>query len=489
VVSAVFELEPRHAERIAELAGIEPEDHRVILRRRLTGSGRSQAWINDQPVAVATLRAVGRRLVDVRVQHEHLRLADVGHQLACLDRYGAHHGLAESYAASHQRCLDLAAELEELQQGDGDSRRELDYLRFLIREIDDLDPQPGELEELEARQRLLASAAEWQALAGEAATALIEDDEGVVAVLARLASRLAEAPDSHLAEAGEACRQALECAREAGLTCAEASERLEADPGELARVDQRLAAWQDLLRKHGSDEQAVWDAREHSRQRVDELEHLDQRRQQVAEALEAERTQRLALGRDLAVRRREAFEALAVEVHRELAELGMPKARLSLHEAVAARPGPLGSHDQWLLVCTNPGLSTGPIGELASGGESARLTLALAMALAAADDVPVLVFDEVDAGVGGRLGAVMGRKLRALAAERSVIAVTHTPQLAAAAHRNYLVAKDQGDDHTAVRIDELAGEHLVSELADMLGGGNAAREQATALLGEGRSSV
>ncbi|MDA3963094.1 MAG: AAA family ATPase [Planctomycetota bacterium] len=486
-VCGVFQVDAPRLAKIADLAQLSLTDEQVILRRRLAANGRSQAWINDMPVGVTTLKAVGDELVDIRVQHDHLRLARVDRQLELIDRFGGHVELAASYRSCHQRVLDGAAELTRLQEGDRDSLRELDYLRFLLREIDELDPQQGELAELEQRQRLLAGAQEWQELAGEATARLADDDDSVSAVLARLARRLEEAPDENLAGAGLALSQALEAVRDAAVTCAAANERLEADPGELARIDQRLAAFYDQLRKHGGTEVSLLAAREDSARRVSELENLDQRRDQLAAELALARSEREGLGSELATARSKAFKRLAKQVQTQLKELGMPKAQLLLHEAAGGEAGPHGTRHQEIYVRTNPGLPAGPLGEIASGGEAARLTLALAVPLAKQDDTPVLVFDEVDAGVGGRLGAIMGAKLAALAQNRTVLAVTHTPQLAAAADTNYLVRKDQGKDATAVRIVQLSGDDLLSELADMLGGGTAARQQAIALLEEVKS--
>lgn len=490
LVCGVFQVDAARRDRIAALAGVELEDDTVILRRRLGANGRSQAWLNDLPVGVATLRAVGDELVDVRVQHEHLRLSRVSRQLQLIDRFGGHVAVAERFSAAHRRVRDLTRECARLEDGDRDSLRELDYLRFLVREIDELEPRAGELAELERRQRLLAGAQEWRDCAAEAAASLGEDEASVSATLARLARRLADAPDTGLSEAGVALHQALEAVRDAAVTCAAAVDRLDADPSELAAVDQRLAGYYDLMRKHGGSEAALLQADRDSRARIAELENLDQRRAAVAADLEAARAERDTVGAELANLRAAAGAELADQVHAQLAELGMPKARLWLHEAPAAADADTeaeGIRHQELYVRTNPGLPGGPLGSIASGGEAARLTLALAVPLAAQDDTPVLVFDEVDAGVGGRLGAVMGQKLAALARGRSVLAVTHTPQLAAAADRNYLVRKDHRSETTAVQIVELRGDDLLSELADMLGGGTAARQQASALLEEVRS--
>jgi len=486
LVSAVIALDAQRAQRLGERLGLELGEQ-VVFRRRIASSGRSQAWIDEVPVAVQALRDAGRELVDVRVQHEHLRLGDEARQLALIDRFGQHLDCAERYRAAHERCLALQRELDALQAGERDSLRELDYQQFLLRELDDLQPRAGELHELQQRQALLASAQDWQQLADEALTAFTEDDRSIAQVLAGLGQRLCEAPDERLADAGRNALQAAELTREAAFACAAARDDVTVDDEALARVEARLLAYTELMRKHGRDEGELLDAHERIRARVDDLHKLDARNEAcVAELADAD-ADRERVGEELAARRREAFAALAEVVHVELAELGMDQTRLSLEDEPQRKAGPLGVHRQRIMVRTNPGLPPGPLAEVPSGGESARLTLALAVALADADDMPVLVFDEVDSGVGGRLGSVMGRKLVALGRQRSILAVTHTPQLAAAADRHYAVRKCHDDDATRVLVEELRGERRLSELAEMLGGGRAAREQASALLGGSRT--
>ena len=481
-VTGVFLLDDERAASLSERHGLVLAAGEVVLKRRIGRNGRSQAWIDDEPVSVATLRDVGRELVEVRVQHEHLKLSEPERQLDLLDRYGDHSELAANYATAHARCLELGARLRALEEGENDSLKELDYLRFLLAEIDELDPQAGELSELEQRQALLAGAQEWRDLAAAATDALSEADGNVSETLALFAARLQEAPDDDLRGAGEACAQALEAVRDAAITCAGAAESLHADPAELARLDQRLAAWLTLLRKHGGSEASLLEARDRTRERVAELEDLDGHRERLAQELAVASEDRASLGKRLAVARRKAFKRLQQAVHAELAELGMPKARLELAETRSTEPGPLGTVAMEWTVRTNPGMPGGPLRTVASGGEAARLTLAVATALAAADDTPVLVFDEIDSGVGGRLGAVMGAKLAALAEQRTVLVVTHMPQLAAAAARHYVVRKEQDDQQTMVRVQALAEKERLGELADMLGGGRAAQAQAKALL-------
>lgn len=480
-VSAVFALKPPLAKRIEELCGIAADDGQLIIRRKLNEQGRSQAWINDVPVTVAALRSIADSLVDIRVQHEALSLSDPARQLELLDDFGGHRDEAARYHELHQRCLEAEQQLAALEGGERQSVKELDYVKFQLREFEALHPQRGEFAQLEQRCAALSGAEHWQQLAGQAAAALGEGDRSVMQALASFARKLTGAPDQALAQAAQACAQALECVKEAAASCADAQERLHADPVELAKIQDRLNAWQELMRKHGDGEDVLFAAWESLKTRAGDLDGLGEKREKLRKDLEKARDQRIAVGKALAKARSQAFAKLNKVIQRELADLGMPKCALSLSEG-PAEPGPLGLVDQQFLVCTNPGLPAGKLSDVVSGGEAARLTLAMAVALAEHDHTPVLIFDEVDSGVGGRLGAMIGAKLAALAKQRTVIAVTHTPQLAASAHKHYVVKKQQRNRATAVTVTEVSGQERTAEIAEMLGGGKAALGQAKELL-------
>jgi DNA repair protein RecN (Recombination protein N) len=483
-VSAVFALSKKLAKRIEERCGIAVGDGQLIIRRRLSGEGRSHAWINDVPVTVAALRSIADALVDIRVQHEALTLSDPARQMELLDAFGGLEGDAGKYRALHQRCLELANQLASLDNGDRQSIKELDFVRFQLREFDALKPQRGEFTGLEQRHAALSGADQLLQLAGQTAEVLSEGDRCVQQILGSLARKLANAPEPSLAQAGQACLLAQESVKEAASLCVAAQDHLHADPNELEKIEERLNAWQELMRKHGDGEATLFTAWETLQTRAAELDGLGEKRERLSKDLGKAREQRAMTGKSLAKARAQAFAKLAKVIQRELADLGMPKCALSLSET-AAEPGPLGLVDQQFLVCTNPGMPAGKLADIVSGGEAARLTLAIAVALAEHDQTPVLIFDEVDSGVGGRLGAAIGAKLATLARNRTVLAITHTPQLAASAHRHYVVKKQQLNRSTTVSVIEVTGQARTAEIAEMLGGGTAALGQAKALIAGG----
>lgn len=482
-VTAVFQVDEMRAGRIAEVAQIPVTDGQVILRRRISESGRSQAWINDVPVAVTTLRAASDLLIDLHAQHEPIRLADPAVQLDLLDAFAGIQELARSYRAAHERSQALVRDLAALDGGGRESVKEADYLAFQLAAFEELSPKRGEFAQLERRQELLSSAGAWRDHAAHGAQVLTENDQAVATVLGKLHRRLESAPDVRLSAAAASLQQALEHVRDAAAHCSEAADAIESDPAELARVEERLDRWNDLLRKHGPDEDAAFAAWEDIAKRLADLSGLGERRQALFADHQRAAAERDNLGEKLAKTRAASFARLAEAVQAHLAELGMPKARIHLEDRSQPEPTVLGLRHQEVLVCTNPGQKPGSIRDVASGGEASRLMLAISAALAAVDNIPLMVFDEVDSGVGGRLGGVIGGKLAHLAVGRTVLAVTHTPQVAACGRRHYVVRKHQGDDVTVVRVSAVADAERETEIADMLGEGAAARAQAKELLG------
>lgn len=483
-VTGVFQVQPSLATAIETMTGIAIEEGTIILRRRLSAAGRTQAWVNDVPVTVATMQQVAGRLVEIRAQHEPQQLGLVTRQLELLDDFAGLNEQAARYRQLHEHCLSLQRELEQIENGERGSLRELEFLRFQSREIAALGPRPGELADLEQRFEALSGAETWRARAAEAVDLISESERSVRRTLGIITRHLAEAPDERLRDAANACIAAGDCLDTVESNCRDVIDNLQNDPAELQRIEERRDAWYDLMRKHGDSEAALLAAWSAIDARIAAIEGLDERREALQRDVTSANAQRAEHGDALARARQSAFKRLAQSVCSELAELGMPKAKVVLEERPLDTPGPDGTVHQQILVATNPGLPPDRLGNVMSGGEASRLSLAFAIVLAAQDRVPVLVFDEVDSGVGGRLGSVIGEKLAALARDRSVLVITHTPQVAAVATRHYTVRKIQHDDSTDVQVGEVTGKERMQEIADMLGGGKAALGQAKALMGQ-----
>jgi DNA repair protein RecN (Recombination protein N) len=482
VVSAILQLDERRRQLLQDELGLSLESSQVVVRRRISAQGRSQAWIDDQPVAVAGLRRLGELVFEVRAQGEHLRLADPAVQLALIDRACGLQELAGAYATAHESCLALQAEERALREDDRNSLKELDWLRFQVEELDVLAPQQGEWAQLEAEQALLSGAEDWRLAAAAVADGLQEGDDAVLPRLGVMGKRLQGAPDEELLQAGLCLQQAQETLVEALRYVSSAVDRIRTDPQRLAALDQRLAQLLAAQRKHGGDEGRLLAEWERIRERIVALEGLEQRREQLAAEVARATAARQAAGRRLESARATAFPALAERLRRELAALGMPKADFCLAIEEAERPSSMALRPTRLQVATNPGLPAGDLDAVPSGGEGARISLALAAALSDVDDMPVLILDEIDAGVGARLGQAVADCLRRLSKGRSLLTVTHTPQVAAAAAVHVVVEKSQDADVTGVTVRVVTGDERRQELAAMFGGGAAALQQAAALL-------
>ena len=376
----------------------------------------------------------------------------------------------------------LRQELEELQSLDGRRSKEHEFNKFLLEEIDQLEPRAGEYEELTAQQELLAGAQEWRSVVERTAHVLSESDDALSMQLGALAQDLQRAPDERIRDIGLTCQQAEELMRDAAMQALQVSETLHGDPQALAVCEERLGLYVDLIRKHGGTPQSLLQSQEDLSAAVSLWDNSEARQEALIQEIKTLEASVLKQGQAVAKKRRAGFKRLAESIRPHLDDLGMPEARIELRESQEQKLDLLGVYQQEIFVQTNPGIAADRIGAVASGGEHARLALALALVLGDCDQVPVMVFDEIDSGVGARLGVAIGHKLAILAKSRTVIVITHTPQVAAMAHNHYLVRKIQSDKDTHMDVVQLVGDERHHELTEMLGGGKAAAQQAQELL-------
>lgn len=496
-VEGVFLLDPAGCapgtplgDLLAEL-GIEAEDGQLILSREIVrASGRTIGRVNGRALPVSVLQQIGERLVDIHGQSEHLSLLRVREHLDYLDRFG---GLLSQRAEVGRRVAELRAiqqELRALREDERQAAREVDLLRFQIEEIDRAALRPGEEEELARQRQRLRNVERLRALAQLAYVAL-QGDDSEPGALDRVNVALAAAADLGRLDPGlageeERLNGALAQLEESAAALRHYLESLEADPEALAAVEDRLHLLRDLRRKYGESIADVLRYREEAARRLARIEHREER---VAELEAAEAAALAQVGRvaaALSEARRAAAARVEGAVERELADLNMRGTRfvvsIEQQESPQGAPHPDG---RWLafdatgfdrvefLIAPNPGEPPRPLQRIASGGEMARLSLALKTILSAADATPTLIFDEVDVGVGGRSGHVIGEKLAALARRHQVLCVTHLPQVAAYADHHFTVAKESAGQHIRTSVRQLEGEERVAELAAMLAGSGA----------------
>jgi DNA repair protein RecN (Recombination protein N) len=484
---------------IEQLVGSTLEEDEVILARRLTRAGRSHAYVNDQPVAVSTLRTLGGLLVDIHGQRESESLLQPAYQLQILDDYGglavqrnAYLEVAEKVREARRRYHQLLAEQQQRQ-------RELNLVRFEREELDQAQLQPGELDELQQERDRLANAQNLQALA-EAGYATLYEDEGSVSERLGRLQRDGEGwahMDSELAGLVVRIDSLLDEVRDVAQTLRRLGEHWEADPQRLAEVEQRMMQLRKLETKYrrSLDELIAY------RQTLDEQESKLQQEEDDLTVLEVElgRLSRQLHERaaDLTKARQKVARKLAAETQKHLADLGMADARLdAVLEPVPLGDNPLsgdvpafGADQLELMLAANPGEPARPLRKVASGGELSRTMLALKSVLAGHDRMETLVFDEIDANVGARLGDVLGQKLAALGRTHQVICVTHLAQVASYARHHWTIRKSRRGSRTVTQIAPLAETDRLEELASMLRGEartETTRQEVAAMLEAGR---
>ncbi|MHB8876741.1 MAG: DNA repair protein RecN [Myxococcaceae bacterium] len=475
IVEGLFRRVPALAERLA-LLGLPDLGEEVSVRRVVGRTGRGKAYVNGALVTVGVLGQLMRGLVDIAGQHEHVGLFDASSHRSLVDRLGGLGPQLSGYQVEYGALRAVEARIEALGGDEQTAQGRAEFLRFQLEEIDRVGPKEGEGEKLEAERRRLASAEKLRRAAVEAESLLSVMDGSSLETLGRALALVADAAklDGSLAPLGAALTGARAELDEASRALARYGAGLEADPGRLAEVDERLDGLRRLCRKHGA---APLDAAAVVAKRAElaaELSRLENRQGSLDELL-AERA--LALGRldakakELTAARVLAAEAFAQEVRGALAHLALAKAQFEVTVSPAARPGPDGADEIELLFGANPGEPARPLSKVASGGEASRLLLAIRRGLAGADRCEAVVLDEVDAGVSGGVAEVVGRMIKDVSGHRQVLCVTHLPQVAAFADAHLRIEKELKRGRTWSTVVELeAGPMRARELARMLSG-------------------
>jgi len=468
---------------MAELAGRLPEGaEEIVLGRRVSASGRTSAFVAGRAAAAADLKLLGGRLLAFYGQHEHRRLTISSAQMDVLDGFAGEAQLQrrERYREAHGECRRLAAELAELRERDGSRERDLDLYRYELAEIEEVAPDPAEQAELaDERERLRhAEGLREAAGAAHAATAGADEDGGGAAGAVGRAESLLQAVagvDAGLDRIGERLGALAVELADAAAELRDYAEGIEADPQRLAAVEERLDALDRLLRKHGGSVESVLAHAERCHEEIARLEGAEERGAEAEAALaEAEgRREKLAAG--LSAARAKAAAPLEKRVAQELEQLAMPGA--SLEVVLEPNPdgfGAGGAESVELRMAPNPGIEAAPLRDAASGGELSRVMLALCGLQQAGAGDATLVFDEIDAGVGGNTARVVGERLRALGDRRQVICITHLPQVASLAATHFRLEKDIEGERATATVQRLDGEGVVEEIGRMLGGGSGA---------------
>lgn len=485
-VVAGFTVPPGHPVRELLLEhGIEAAGDDILIRRQLDADGRSRAWIDDVAVSGGLLRRVGELLVEVHGQHASRALVEPGFHRDILDRFGGHGALRERVRETYEARQRAAAALQQLRAGLEQARRERQELEQLVEELDALNLRPGEEEELADRRRRAMHREKLAELLGEARMLLAQAIERLGAGERR--ARRAVELDASLLPAAEALDRALIEAGEAEAQIAAGLERLELDGTSVESIEARLFALRDAARKCRCSVAELPDHLAQARARLEQLAQEDRLVEEAQQRFVQCASLHAAAVRALSEARAAAAARLAAAVAAELPPLRLERARfrVCLEPLAEERWGPEGGERVRFEAATNPGQAFGPLDRIASGGELSRFMLALELVIAGLYPATTMIFDEVDAGIGGATAAAVGERLARLGRERQVLVVTHAPQVAAVADHHILLEKEETAEGVRVRAAFIEGSARRDELARMLAGlevTDAARAAAASLL-------
>jgi len=484
-VEAVFDIpSPASINAVLEEGGLPPCHHEPLIIRRIITSSSSRQFVNDSPVTLNLLKKLGNELVDLHGPHDHQSLLSTDRQLSMLDAYGSSAATLDAYRSAYRTWRDLSKQLSDLQHAESASDHELELLRHLIHEIDSAQLLPSDESELEDRWRRSANASR---LTEAAASAIqrISGDDGIFSQLTDLQKSIRdlERLDPSLHSWSSPLATATVELEDLESSIRDYLDDLETDPEETARLEERMNLVESLKRKYGPTLADVAARHASAASRLDILQNRDSRIEELRAATAAARTAVDAAAKSLATTRRKAAPKLAKEISSQLKDLGFRQSSFEISLNPLPEPGPHGSESIDFIFGPNPGEPMLPLRQIASSGEISRVMLAVKSALAEQDDTPLMVFDEIDANVGGEIAAAVGKKMATLGRKHQVVAITHFPQVAASASLHFVVEKEVAAGRTRSRLFSVRGESRIDELVRMLGGGgDKARAMAAALL-------
>jgi DNA repair protein RecN (Recombination protein N) len=449
-------------------------DDECILRRRITNDGRSRAYINSTPVTLQLLRELGEMLIDIHGQHEHQSLMKPVVQRQLLDDFAGHRELMESVSNVYVELKLAEEQLEHLQHSNNENNHRMDLLRFQTQELDALALHENEVKELNEQHARLANAERLTSTTQQALDILQHNDEiNIQSALARVLSNMQQLSelDESLTPVSELLNDALAQVEECISQLQHYADSLDLDGSELADVEQRLQAIHDIARKHRVDPEFLNELHTQLAQELNDLDHADERLEELQKKYTDLGRRYQAAAEKLSASRKTFAAKLDKKISQAMQTLGMRGGKFEIRVATSANKTSAHGIDAIEFnVTANPGQPCKALARVASGGELARISLAIQMITASHSKIHSLIFDEVDSGVGGGIAEIVGQHLRALGSSNQVLCITHLPQVASQAHQHLRVHKLSRGKTTTTQVDVLDSKQRVEEIARMLSG-------------------
>ena len=486
-VEAGFHLkDTRSIDAVLEEAGLDPcQDGELLIKRTISASGANKQLVNCSPVTLHVLKRLGEFLVDLHGPHDHQSLNSKERQLEMLDKYACTEESLGKYQDSWRLWRAAVTELDELEHSERASSQQIDMLKFQATEIASANLKPGEEEEIESRHRIAANGARLAELCGSITSRLSEGEGSVIDGLREISRSIHELEkiDPATAAMFEGFKSAHIELTELESSVQDYAENLEIDAAELDKLESRIHTIQTLKRKYGRTIAEILEFLAETERKLAKMENRGEEMVNLQKLVKEREADVLKLGKQISKKRNDAAPKLAKEVASHLTDLGFKRSVFEAQLATLSSPERNGLEEVDFHFAPNPGEPSKPLRLTASSGEMSRVLLAVKSALAKQDSVPLLVFDEIDANVGGNIAEAVGRKMAALCATHQVIAITHFPQVASLAKSHFVVTKEIIGNTTRSQIQPVIDAQRIDELARMLGGSaESARLHALSLL-------
>ena len=472
VVEATFDISGYHLEPFFKDNDIDWDEQECLVRREISPTGRSRAFINDIPVGLNVLRELSTRLLDIHSQHSNMLLSQPAFQLSILDSLAANNELLDEYRKAYQQYRDAVKKLDETQREMEQLRRNEDYIRFQLNQLQEMKLQPDEDKDLEALQSKLSNITDLKDALWTVENVLDSEENSVLERLTMVAQRLEEAERnlSDVEGMGARVRSALIELKDIAQSVGTTMDSLNDDPAELARVDERLNNIYTLQRKHNAqDVNELIDIQRDYERQLGEIEHNDDFIEELKALAEKSRMAASEIAKQLSDKRKEAAQRFGKELLALATPLGMKNLAFDV-EFHATDLTPSGTDTVEFMMAFNKNQRPMPVKDTASGGEISRVMLCIKTIIARHMRLPSIIFDEVDTGVSGEVANMIGEMMADIARSIQVIAITHLPQVAASGDHHLRVFKTDTDVETLTRVETLSADEHVMEIARMLSG-------------------